>query len=150
MIVEKIRELISFKRKKWLEKNISFNTQKRNLAKNYLEKDFYILRHNAFFGKAMESVRNHFRLEFFLKDDTEKIIELSTKTSFEGIHKSYENCHSYIFWRSNVLTDKPLYLGIAIVDLSYILMYETYWDKFQPLLGQEKIQVHFIDTDSFV
>ena len=30
MIVEKIHEIISFKQNRWLEKYISFNTQKRN------------------------------------------------------------------------------------------------------------------------
>ena len=32
MVVEKIHEIISFKRSKWFEKCLSFNTQKRNRA----------------------------------------------------------------------------------------------------------------------
>ena len=39
-MVEKIHEIFSFKQSKWLEKNISFNTQKRSKAKNDFEKDF--------------------------------------------------------------------------------------------------------------
>ena len=38
MVVEKIHEIISFKQSKWLESYISFNTQKRNRAKNDFEK----------------------------------------------------------------------------------------------------------------
>ena len=49
MVVEKIHEIISFKQSRWLEKNISFNTQKRNKAKNDFEKDFYKLLVNAAF-----------------------------------------------------------------------------------------------------
>ena len=41
MIVEKVHNVISFKQSKWLEKYISFSTQKRNKAKNDFEKDFY-------------------------------------------------------------------------------------------------------------
>ena len=41
MVVEKIQEIISFKQSKWLEKFISFNTQKRKTSKNDFEKDFY-------------------------------------------------------------------------------------------------------------
>ena len=41
MIIEKIHENISFKQSGWLEKFISFNTQKRNRAKNDFEKEFY-------------------------------------------------------------------------------------------------------------
>ena len=29
-------------------------------------------------------------------------------------------------------------------------MYETYYDKLQPYFGQEHIQLHCMDTDSFV
>ena len=63
MRVDKIPEIISFKQSDWLEKYISFNTQKRNRAKNDFEKDFYKLNKNAFNGKTMEIVRNRLRVE---------------------------------------------------------------------------------------
>ena len=50
MIIEKVHNVISFKQSRWLEKFISFNTQKRNTAKDDLEKDFYKLLNNAFYG----------------------------------------------------------------------------------------------------
>ena len=34
MVVDKIHEIYSFKQKKWLEKYINCNTQKRNKSKN--------------------------------------------------------------------------------------------------------------------
>ena len=68
MVVEKIHETISFKHSKWLEKNINFNTQKRNKAKNEFEKDFYNLLNNAFFGKAMENVRSRIKMKIFTKN----------------------------------------------------------------------------------
>ena len=43
MIVEKVHNVKSFKQSRWLEKYISFNTQKRNKAKNEFAKDFYKL-----------------------------------------------------------------------------------------------------------
>ena len=53
-VVEKVHETISFKQNKWLEKKISFNTQKRNRAKNEFKKDFYKLSVTAVFGKIVE------------------------------------------------------------------------------------------------
>ena len=67
MIVEKVHNVISFKQSRWLEKYISFNTQKRNKAKNDFEKDFYKLLNNAFYGKAMENSRNRFKIKFIKK-----------------------------------------------------------------------------------
>ena len=58
MIVENNHELISFKQSKWLEKLISFNTQKRNRAKYDFEKNFFKLLVNAAFGNFSEIVRN--------------------------------------------------------------------------------------------
>ena len=51
MIVVQTHEIISFKQSIWLEKYISFKTQKRNRAKNDFEKDFFKLLDNAAFGK---------------------------------------------------------------------------------------------------
>ena len=58
MVVEKIHAIISFKQSKWLERYISFNTQKRNRAKNDLKKDFFKLLVNAAFANFLENVRN--------------------------------------------------------------------------------------------
>ena len=46
--------------------------------------------------------------------------------------------------------DKPIYLGFSVLELSELLKYETYYDKLQPYFGQENIQLHYMDTDSFV
>ena len=69
IVVEKIREIISFKQSKWLETYISFNTQKRNKAKNDFEKDFFKLLVNAAFGKFLENVRNRLELDLIKKDN---------------------------------------------------------------------------------
>ena len=150
IIVEKIHEIISFKQNKWLEKYINFNTQKRNKAKNDFEKDFYELIINAFYGKTMENVRNLISLEFIKKDNDKKTIKQQSKLTFNGIHKSYENCDSYTFKQNEVKMDRPSYLGFAVLEVSKLHIYETYYDKLQPYFGQENIQLHYIDTDAFV
>ena len=149
MIVDKVHDIISFKQSKWLEKYINFNTQKKNQAVNDFEKDFYKLLNNAFYGKTMENVRNRLKIKFVRKDDYREIIKQQSQLTFNGIHKSYENCGSYTF-KQNEVMDKPIYLGFTVIELSELLMYETYYDKLPPFFGQEKIQLHYMDTDSFV
>ena len=70
--------------------------------------------------------------------------------TLNGIHNFYENCDSYVFGKNEVVMDKPIYLDFAVLKLSKLRMYETYYDKLQPYFGQEKIQLHYMDTDSFI
>ena len=98
----------------------------------------------------MEKVRNRIKREFISKNETEKIIKQQSKLTLNGIHKSYTNYDSYTFEQNEVVTDKPTYLGFALLELSKILMYETYYDKLQPYLRQKNLQLHYMDTDSFV
>ena len=150
MIVDKVHNIISFRQSRWLEKYIKLNTQKRNQAVNDFEKGFYKLLNNAFYGKTTENVRNRLELKFIKKDNYRKIREYQSKLTFNGIHKSYENCDNYTIKQNEVLMDKPIYLGLTVLELSKFLMYETYDDILQVYLGQENIQLHYMDTDSFV
>ena len=150
MVVEKIHEIISFKQSKWLESYISFNTQKRNRAKNDFEKDFFKLLVNAAFGKFLENIRNRLELELFKKDDIKKIITRQSKLTFNGFQKSYGNYDSYTFKQNQVVMDKAKYVGFAILELSKLHMYETYYDTLQPYFGQENLQLHYIDTDGMI
>ena len=150
MIVVKIHEIKSFKQSKCLEKYISFNTQKRNKAKNDFEKDFFKLLVNAAFGKFLENVRNRLGLELIKKGDIIKIIKQQSKLTFNGIQKSYENYDSYTFKKNEVVMDKSIYVGFAILELSKLHMYETYYDTLQPYFSQENLQLHYIDTDGMI
>ena len=70
-----------------------------------------------------------------------------SKLTFNGIHKSYENSDSYTFKQNEVLMDEPIYLGFSVLELSKLLMYETYYDKLQPYFGQENLHLHYMNTD---
>ena len=98
----------------------------------------------------MEIVRNRLKIKFFKKNDYSEIVNQQSKLTFNGIHKSYDNCHSYTFKQNEVLMDKPIYLGFTVLELSKLLMYETYYDILQVYFGQENIQLHYMDTNSFV
>ena len=150
MVVEKNHEIISFKQSKWLESYNSFNTQKRNKAKNDFEKDVFKLLVNAAFGKFLENIRNRLELELIKKDNIKKIIDQQSKLSFNGIQKSYENYDSYTFKQNQVVMDKAIYVGFVILELSKLHIYETYYDTLQPYFGQENLQLHYIDTDGMI
>ena len=147
MIVEKIHEIISTKQSRWLDGYINFNTQKRNKAKNDFEKDFFELLNNSAFGKFLENVRNRLGLELIKKGDIKKFIKQQSNLTFNGIQKSYENYNSYTFKKNGVVMNKAIYVGFAILKLSKLHMYETFYDTIQPFFGQENLQLHYVDTD---
>ena len=75
MIVDKVRNIISFSQSRWLEKYLNYNFQKRNQAVNDFKKDFYKLLNNAFYGKTMENVRNRLIIKFVKKDEYKELIK---------------------------------------------------------------------------
>ena len=87
----------------------------------------------------MENVRNRLQIKLIEKDDTDKIMKQQSKLTFNGTHKSYEKCDSYAFKQNEVTMDKPIYLGLAALELSNLLLYGTYYFKLQPYFGQENI-----------
>ena len=100
----------------------------------------------AFYGKTRESVRNRLKIKFAKKHDYREKIKQQSKSTFNGIHKSYENCYSYTIKQNEVLMDKTIYLGFTVLELSKLLMYETYYDIIQSYFGQENIQCHYMDS----
>ena len=89
----------------------------------------------------MENVRNRLKIKFVKKDDDREIIKQQSKLTFNGIHKSYEKYDSYTFKQNEVLLDKLIYLGYSDLELSNLLMYETYYDKLQPYFGGKKYSI---------
>ena len=124
MVVGKFHEIVSYIQSKGLEKFISFNTQKRNRAKNDFDKDFFKLLVIAAFGNILQNVRKRLRIKLIKKDDIKNINNQQSKRTFNGIHKSYENYDSYTFKQSKVDMDKVIYVGFAILELSKLHMYE--------------------------
>ena len=51
--------------------------------------------------------------------------------------------------KTRVKMTKPLYLGMSILDISKILMYEFWYDYIKPKYG-DRAKLCYTDTDSFV
>ena len=58
-----------------------------------------------------------------------KFLKQQSKLTFNGIRKSHEICDIYSFRQNEVLIDKAIHLGFAVLELSIFLMYETNYEK---------------------
>ena len=149
MKVTHIHSIFRFKQSQWLAKYIDHNTQKRTKAKTNFEKDLYKLMKNGFFGKTMENLRDRVNLEFIDHSQVQQIIKRQSKLSFKGIVDWYSVFSVYKFDKEKTVFGKPIYLGFTVLELSKLLMYEFYYNTLEPH-RQNNVQLHFMDTDSFV
>ena len=46
--------------------------------------------------------------------------------------------------------DKTINVGFAILELSNLHLYGTYYDTLKPYFGQENLQLHYLDTDGMI
>ena len=51
--------------------------------------------------------------------------------------------------KSNVKMNKPIYLGLSILEISKILMYEFWYDYMKPKYN-DNVRLCYMDTDSFI
>ena len=150
MIIKKVHRIVSFDQSAWLAKYIDYNTKKRSEADSDFMKDYHKNLICSFFGKTMEDIRNRIKVEFVKITDERTILRYQSRLDFNGIHKSYQDYDTYYFKSNVVKMEKPIYLGFSILELSKLLMYETYYDKLQKYFGIDGIQIHYQDTDAFI
>ena len=147
MKLKKIHRGIKFIESDWLKPYIEMNTRLRTKAKNNFEKDFYKLMNNSVFGKTMENIRN--RVDVKLVNTVEKFKKLVAKPNFKGRKIFSENLISVHMKKTSLTMNKPVYLGMCILDLSKVIMFDFHYNYIKPKYGN-KAKLLFTDTDSFM
>ena len=148
MKLKKIHRGIKFIESEWMKPYIKMNTNLRTKAKNNFEKDFYKLMNNSVFGKTMENIRN--RVNVKLVNTQERLKKLISKPNLKSPPKIFnENLVSVHLKKTNLLMNKPVYLGMCILDLSKTIMYDFHYNYIKPKYG-DKAKLLFTDTDSFM
>ena len=123
------------------------NTELRKEAKNDFEKDFFKLMNNAVFGKTMENVRKHRDIKLVTTDKRRN--QLASEPNYHTTKYFSENLIAIETEKTKVKMNKPIYLGMSILDISKTLMYEFWYDYIKPKY-QDKAKLCYMDTDSFV
>ncbi|KAJ4430672.1 hypothetical protein ANN_19263 [Periplaneta americana] len=145
--IVKIHRVIKFKQSYWLKQYIDLNTELRKIAKNNFEKDFFKLMNNAVFGKTMENVRK--RPHFRLVSNDEKLKKLISKPYFLDRVIYAENLVGIHLARTQILFDKALYVGMCILELSKVHMYNFHHNIMKEQFG-DNLKLCYMDTDSFI
>ena len=144
--LKKIHRVLEFTQKPWMKSYISFNTEKRKLAKNSFEKDFFKLMNNSVFGKTMENLRK--RSNITLVTDEESLVRLTRKPPYVSSKIFDEDLVGVQMKREVLKLDKPSYVGFSILELSKTLMYDFHYNYIRKKYPKAKLL--FTDTDSLV
>ena len=121
--------------------NIELTTK----AKNDFEKPFFKLTNNSVFGKTMENLRKH------------RDIKLVTTGKKRNQLLSQHNYHKWFSERLlalemkkiKVKMNKPVYLGLSLLEFSKTLMYEFWYNFIKPKY-QQNAKLCYMDTGSII
>ena len=143
--IKKIHRILEFDQRPWMKSYIELNTDLRKKATNAFEKDFFKLMNNSVFGKTMENIRN--RVDIKLINNKKKAIELTRKLNYNSWTWFSENLVAIHMNRIKLYFNKPIYIGMSILDISKTLIYSFHYKYMIPKF-KENQQLLFTDTDS--
>ena len=145
--LKKIHRIIEFNQEAWLKPYIDMNTELRKQAKNDFEKDLRKLMNNSVFGKTMENIRKHRDIKLVTTD--KKRSKLVSEPNYHTINLISEDLSIIEMKKTKVKMNKPIYLGLSILEISKTSMYEFWYDYMKPKYN-DNVKLCYMDTDSFI
>ena len=145
--IKKIHRGIKFKQYAWLKPYIALNTKLRTEAESEFEKDFFKLMNNFVFGKTMENIRN--RVDIRLVNNREMALNLGSQVNYKQTTIFDDKFIAVHMRKTKLIFDKPVYLGMVILDLSKTLMYDFHYNYLKKKYG-DSANLLFTDTDSLM
>ena len=143
--VTKIHRAIKFRQDYICRDYIQNKTNKRATAKTETEKDVRKLMNNSLYGRICMNPL-HFLQSKFLHG-VEKIMKSISKPTIKNIAR-YKDYSQIEYIKKKIEYDSPVYVGVTILELSKLHMYDVFYNILQPSL--KGLQLHYMDADSFV
>ena len=104
---------------------------------------------NAVYGKVMENLRKH-KISKLVNND-KKRNKLVSEPNYRTTKWFSENLLAIELKKkkTSVKMNKPIYLGLAILSLSKILIYDYWYNEMKPKY-KDRIRLRYMDTDGFI
>ena len=140
--LKKVHRIIKFNQRAWLKPYIDMNTELRKLAKDDFEKHLFKLMNNAVFGKTMEIIRKHNNIKLVTTD--KKRNKLVSEPNYHTMNYISKDLSTIEMNKTRVKINKSIYVGLSILDISKILMYEFWYDYMKPKYGNDVTNRRFL------
>ena len=147
LVLRKVHKVIQFNQETLLKSYIEVNTKLRTDAKNDFEKDFLKLINNSVFGKTIENIRKHRDVKLVTTDKRRN--QLVSEPNYHTTKWFSEDLLAIETKKIKVKMNKPVYLGLSILEISKTLIYE-FWYDYIKLIYQNNAKLCQMDTDSFI
>ena len=123
------------------------NINLRKEAESDFEKHLFKLMNNFVFGKTMENVRKYRDIKLVTTDV--KRNKLASETKYRTTKCFPENLLAIEMKETKVKMNKPVYVGMSILDISKTLMYKFWYNYIKPKY-EDRSKLCYADTDIFV
>ena len=95
----------------------------------------------------MENIRNHKDIKLVTTD--KKRNKLVSEPNYHTINLILEDLSIIEIKKTKVKMNKPIYLGLSVLEISKTLMYEFWYDYMKPKYDND-VKLCYMDTDSFI
>ena len=95
----------------------------------------------------MENVRKHRDIKLVTTDKRRS--QLVSEPNYWTIKGFSENLRAIEMKKKKVKINKPVYLGLSILEISKTLMYEFWYDYIKPKYAGN-VKLRYMDTDTFI
>ena len=102
---------------------------------------------NAVFGKTMENVRKHRNIKLVATESRSNYLE--SELNYYTTKFFTESLLAIEMRKTQILMNKPVYLGLSILDWSKTVMCEFWYDHVKPKYD-ENPKLYYMDTESFI
>ena len=102
---------------------------------------------NSLFRKTMENVRKHRDIKLVTTDKRRN--QLVPEPNYHTAKWFSENLLAIEMKKTKAKMNKPVYLGLPILEISKTLMYELWYDYIKPKYS-DNVKLCYMDTDSFI
>ena len=102
---------------------------------------------NSVFGTTMENVRKHRDIKLVTTDRRRN--ELVSEPNYHATKWFSENLLATEMKKTKVKMNKPVYLGLSILEISKTLMYEFWYNCMKPNYG-DNVKLCYMNTDSCI
>ena len=103
---------------------------------------------NSVFGKTMENVRNHEDIKLVTTDERRN--KLVSEPNYHTAKQFSEKLLAIEMKKTKVKMNKPVYLGMSILNISKTLMYEFWYDYIKPKYKEQAKLCYMVNDSSLL